>query len=55
LTAERKPKPQSTWRLSDNARAIIRTIAEIDRRSMTETLEIILEAEAKRRKIVVKI
>jgi len=48
-------KRQVNWRLSDTAREIIRTLAALDRRSQSVTLEIILEAEAARRGIVVKI
>lgn len=49
-----KPKRQANWRLSDNALEIIRLIALEDRRSQGVSLEIILEAEAARRGIVVK-
>jgi hypothetical protein len=52
--AKPKPKKQANWRLSEHALEIIRTLAELDRRSQGVTLEIILEDEAKRRGITVK-
>lgn len=50
-----KPKSQVNWRLSDVAREIIRLIAETDRRTQGQSLEIILREEAARRGIVVKV
>ena len=54
MKAKPTPKRQVNWRLSDNTREIIRTLAALDRRSQSTTLEIILEREAARREIVVK-
>jgi hypothetical protein len=53
-TTKPKPKPPGSWRLSEHARDILRTLAETDRRSQGVTLEILLEQEAARRGIAVK-